>query len=235
MITVSEFDRRFGLELNLVAEHQVVTVHNGIPDVPVSLRADPSHTPPRLVMIARFGPQKDHGTLLRALGELQEHSWHLDLLGDGPLLQETEALAATLGIADRIRFMGQRMDVDQILAASQGFLLVTNWEGFPLSILEAMRAGLPVIASAVGGVSESVLDGETGYLVPRGDVQRLRKRIAELVTDPALRSRLGARGRQHYEQHFTLESAVSKTLAVYQDVLSGLGASAPGKFQTTKT
>jgi glycosyltransferase involved in cell wall biosynthesis len=223
MITVSEFDRRFGLDLNLVAEHQVVTVHNGIPDVPVSLRADPSRTPPRLVMIARFGPQKDHRTLLRALGGLQEQSWRLDLLGDGPLLREMEALAAALGIADRIRFMGQRMDVDQILAASQGFLLVTNWEGFPLSILEAMRAGLPVIASAVGGVSESVLDGDTGYLIPKGDVERLRKRIAELVSDPALRSRLGARGRQHYEQHFTLESAVSKTLAVYQDVLSRRG------------
>ena len=174
-------------------------------------------------MIARFGPQKDHRTLLRALGGLQEQSWRLDLLGDGPLLREMEALAAALGIADRIRFMGQRMDVDQILAASQGFLLVTNWEGFPLSILEAMRAGLPVIASAVGGVSESVLDGDTGYLIPKGDVERLRKRIAELVSDPALRSRLGARGRQHYEQHFTLESAVSKTLAVYQDVLSRRG------------
>jgi glycosyltransferase involved in cell wall biosynthesis len=200
MITVSEFDRRFGLALNLVAEHQVVTVHNGIPDVPAVLRADPSRTPPRLVMIARFGPQKDHRTLLEALGGLQEHSWQLDLLGDGPLLRETEALAATLGIAGRIRFMGQRMDVEQIL--------------------EAMRAGLPVIASAVGGVSESVLDGDSGYLVPRGDIERLRQRIAELVSNPALRTRLGARGRQHYEQHFTLDSAVSKTLAVYQDVLS---------------
>ncbi len=218
MITVSEFDRRFGLDLGLVAEHQVVTVHNGIPDVSAALRADPSRTPPRLVMVARFGAQKDHRTLLTALGGLRDRSWELDLIGDGPLLGEMQTLAAELGIAERVRFLGQRMDVAKILASSQGFVLATNWEGFPLSILEAMRAGLPVIASAVGGVSESVIDGDTGYLVPQGSAEQLRDRIGQVVGDSALRARLGTRGRAYYEQHFTLESAVSKTLAVYDDV-----------------
>jgi glycosyltransferase involved in cell wall biosynthesis len=109
--------------------------------------------------------------------------------------------------------------VDQILAQAQVSLLVTNWEGFPLSILEAMRAGLPVVASSVGGIGESVRDGETGYLVPRGGVELLRDRIERLLADSTLRLRLGASGRTRYEQHFTLGHAVAKTLRVYGDVL----------------
>jgi glycosyltransferase involved in cell wall biosynthesis len=221
IITVSEFDRRLALEAGLVAEDRVVTVHNGMPDVPLRLRADPGRTPVRLVMVARFEPQKDHPTLLRALAGLQEHAWELDLIGDGPLMGEMRSLAATLGIGNRVRFLGQRMDVDQILATAQVGLLVTNWEGFPRSILEAMRAGLPVVASSVGGIDESVGNEESGYLVPRGGVELLRDRIGRLLTDPTLRVRLGAGGRTRYEQHFTLGRFVTKTLAVYRGILAG--------------
>ncbi len=150
IITVSEFDRRLALDARIAAEDRVVMVHNGIPDVPPRLRADPARTPPRLVMVARFGAQKDHSTLLRALAGLLDSPWELDLIGDGPLISDMKLLAATLGVAGRIRFLGQRTDVDQILARAQASLLVTNWEGFPLSILEAMRAGMPVVASSVG-------------------------------------------------------------------------------------
>jgi glycosyltransferase involved in cell wall biosynthesis len=130
-----------------------------------------------------------------------------------------EALAVSLGIRDRVHFLGQRLDVVRILADAQVGLLVTNWEGFPLSILEAMRAALPVVASAVGGVGESVREGKTGFLVPPGQVQPLRDRLEQLLTDSDLRVRLGAQGRAVYEQHFTLDHTVSKTLAVYRDIL----------------
>jgi glycosyltransferase involved in cell wall biosynthesis len=227
IITVSQFDRRLALDAHIAAEGRVVTVHNGMPDVPARLRADPARTPPRLVMVARFGAQKDHPTLLRALAGLLDCPWSLDLIGDGPLMGDMESLAATLGLADRIQFLGQRMDVDQILARAQASLLVTNWEGFPLSILEAMRAGLPVVATSVGGVGESVKDGETGYLVPRGDVDLLRDRIRRLLSSPDMRVGLGTRGRDRYEQHFTLDHSVSKTIAVYRDVLAARSASGP--------
>lgn len=220
IITVSEFDRRLALDARILAADRVVTVHNGMPDVPPSLRADPARTPVRLVMVARFGAQKDHPTLFHALAGLKEHAWELDLIGEGPLRDDTESLAATLGIADRVRFLGQRMDVAEILARAQVSLLVTNWEGFPLSILEAMRAGLPVVASSVGGVEESVRDGETGYTVPRGGVELLRDRIGKLLSDSALRVRLGANGRTRFEQQFTLEHSVTKTLDVYRTVLA---------------
>jgi glycosyltransferase involved in cell wall biosynthesis len=145
----------------------------------------------------------------------------LDLVGEGPLLPDMVSLAAALGIAGRVHFLGQRTDVDQILARAQTCLLVTNWEGFPVSILEGMRAGLPVVASAIAGISESVRDNETGYLVPRGDVELLRDRIRRLLADSALRCRLGSSGRAYYEQHFTLEQSIRKTLAVYEDVVAG--------------
>ncbi len=220
IITVSEFDRRLALDAGIVAADRVVTVHNGIPDVAPTLRADPGRTPARLVMVARFEAQKDHPTLLRALAGLQQHSWQLDLIGNGPLMREMESLASTLGIGARVRFLGQRMDVDQLLAEAQVSLLVSNWEGFPLSILEAMRAGLPVVASSVGGIEESIRDEETGFLVPRGGVELLQGRLARLLTEPELRVRLGAHGRARYEQHFTLSHSVAKTIAVYEDVLA---------------
>jgi glycosyltransferase involved in cell wall biosynthesis len=178
-------------------------------------------------MVARYGAQKDHPTLLRALASLQRHPWELDLIGDGPLMGDTEALARELGLAGRVHFLGQRNDVDRRLASAQISLLITNWEGFPLSILEAMRAGLPVVASDVGGVAESVRDGESGFLVARGDVAQLRDRIERLLADPHLRRRLGASGRERFVRDFTLDVSVAKTLAVYRDTLAGAGAVRP--------
>jgi glycosyltransferase involved in cell wall biosynthesis len=229
IITVSEFDRQLALDARLTTGDRIVTVHNGMPDISPQLRADPSRTPVRLVMVARFGPQKDHRTLLRALAGLQHLSWELDLVGDGPLMGQMELLAASLGIGGRVRFLGQRLDVDELLASAQVSLLVTNWEGLPLSILEAMRAGLPVVASAVAGIGEAVSDGETGYLVPRGDAALVRDRVERLLTDPGLRLRLGGGGRTRYEQHFTLEHFVARTLAVYEDVLSEGTVTAAGR------
>ena len=163
--------------------------------------------------------QKDHATLFQALGGLRHLTWHLDLVGDGPLARASEQLAAKLGIADRITFWGARRDVAERLASAQAFILSSNFEGFPLSVLEGMRAGLPVIASSVGGTSESVDEGETGFLVERGDVTGFRERLAAVIADADLRIRLGARGRQRFEQEFTLERCFAHTLAVYQDVL----------------
>jgi glycosyltransferase involved in cell wall biosynthesis len=219
IITVSEFDRQLAMQAGIAKGHRIVAVYNGMPDVDPALRSDPARTPPRLVMIARFGAQKDHPTLLRALSGLLQHPWTLDLVGDGPLMAQMVAYSKELGLAERVRFLGQRLDVSRILAQAQASLLTTNWEGFPLSILEAMRAGLPVVASSVGGIGEAIQNEETGYLIPRGDVDALKERLGRLLTDPVLRVRLGANGRRRYEEQFTLSQFVSKTLAVYRNVL----------------
>jgi glycosyltransferase involved in cell wall biosynthesis len=228
IIAVSEFDRRLALEHRIVPADRIVTVHNGMPDISPQLRAEPGRTPPRLIMVARLGAQKDHPTLLRALAGLQDHPWEMDLVGEGPLLGEMKALASSLGIGGRVRFLGQRMDVDQLLAGAHASVLATNWEGFPLSILESMRAGLPVVASSVGGIDEAIRDGDTGYLVPRGDVEALRDRIGRLLTAPDLRTRMGSSGRALFEEQFTLDRSVQKTLDVYQDVIARRRAIRPG-------
>jgi glycosyltransferase involved in cell wall biosynthesis len=220
LITVSEFDRRLALDARIAPPDRIVTVHNGMPDVASDLRADPRQTPPRIVMVARFEPQKDHATLIRALGGLKAQSWELDLVGEGPAMPAMQALAANLGIADRIRFLGQRMDVQRLLAQAQIAVLITNWEGLPLSILEAMRAGLPVVASDVGGIAETIHDGETGYLVGRGAVDQVRDSIGRLLADSAQRGGFGAAGRALYERQFTLEHCVTRTLVVYQSVVA---------------
>lgn len=221
IITVSDFDRRLAVAGGVASSHKVVTVHNGMPDVGPELRADPARSPVRLVMVARFEPQKDHATLFLALAGLMHEPWRLDLIGDGPLLSEAQAMSHRLGLAERVRFWGQRLDVDARLAEAQVALLITNWEGFPRSILEAMRAGLPVISSAVGGIAESVRDGETGFTVPQGDVAVLKERLQQLLADPGLRLRMGRRGRQHYERNFTLTHTVERTLAIYREIVTG--------------
>lgn len=218
IITVSEFDRQLALSHGFAAPDKVVTVHNGMPDVSPDLRADPARSPVRIVMTARFEPQKDHRTLFLALARLRQRAWSLDLIGDGPLLPAAESMARDLGIGERVRFWGQRMDVAERLADAQMAVLISNWEGFPRSILEAMRAGLPVVSSGVGGIAESVRDGETGFVVAQGDVQELERRLLLLLDDPALRSRMGAGGREQYEKHFTLEHTVAKTLRIYRDI-----------------
>jgi len=218
VITVSEHDRHLAIRLGVLPARKVVTVHNGMPDVPETLRAGPEREPVRMTMVARFQEQKDHGLLLAALGGLKDVLWELEFIGDGPLQATVEAQARRLGLAERVRFLGLSRDVEQRLAESQLFVLASRWEGFPYTVLEAMRAGLPVVGSDVGGVGEAVLHGETGFLVPRGDEEALRYRLSELLASADLRRRLGRAGRQRFEATFTFERMLDKTAAIYHAV-----------------
>lgn len=219
IIAVSQYDRRLALERGVGSEEKVVTVHNGVRDVGEDLRAAPGEEPPVLVSVARFERQKDHPVLLRALAAVADRRWTLTLVGDGPRTEVMRRLASELGLGDRVDFAGYRADVPEILAGAQAFVLASRWEGFPRSVLEAMRAGLPVAASDVGGVSESVADGRTGFVVPAGDEETLAGRLAELLDDPGLRQRMGRRGRLRYEERFTFRRMFERTRRIYADVL----------------
>ena len=219
IIGVCEQECQLALRFGVAPPHRLLTIHNGMPEVDPSLRARPNMQPPRIVMVARFAEQKDHPTLLRALAGLQHLDWTLDLLGDGPLQFQVEGLAEALGLSSRVRPLGVRTDVAEQLAGAQVFALITNWEGFPRSILEAMRAGLPVLASDVGGVREAVLDGETGYVVPRGDVDALQERLRRLLENPDRRAAMGKAGRSRYEDAFTFECMFEKTFSLYKAIL----------------
>jgi glycosyltransferase involved in cell wall biosynthesis len=127
--------------------------------------------------VGRLYAQKNHALLLRAFAATAraQPNARLAIVGDGELRRQLEAQAAELGIATRVRFLGIRRDVPDALAASDVFVLASNYEGHPLSVMEAMAAGLPVVATAVGGIPELVKQGESGLLVPAGDGEAWRR------------------------------------------------------------
>jgi glycosyltransferase involved in cell wall biosynthesis len=217
MIMVSQANRKLALKRRVGRPDQLITVWNGMPDSPHRAKHGPKDAP-HIVMVARFAAQKDHATLLRALVGV-DCPWKLTFAGDGPLFAETQALAAQLGIADRVAFPGATDRIGELLASSDIFVLSTFFEGLPISILEAMRAGLPVITTDVGGSAEAVTDGENGYLVRIGDSEGMRKRLVSLLEDSRLRVRFGAASRQRFEQDFRLEKTAASTLAVYRAAL----------------
>ena len=224
IITVSDYDRRLALEAKVGSAQRIRTVHNGMPRVdvlpPALLLTDmPPTDAVRLIMVARFDEQKNHLGLLEGLARVANHNWTLELVGDGPLLESVRARAAQLELSDRVVFSGSCNDVARRLAQSDVFVLISNWEGLPLSILEAMRAGLPVIASRVGGVPEAVVDGETGYLVERGDAEGLGQALTRLLESPELRQQMGRQGKTKFEAEFTFDTMLARTLAVYNEVL----------------
>ncbi|MEX2410863.1 MAG: glycosyltransferase family 4 protein, partial [Candidatus Paceibacterota bacterium] len=169
IICVSDYDCSIGLYQLPVQKGLLKTIHNGMPDVESFLMAYPEKSAPvNICMTARFDQPKDHITLLKALKNLT--GYHLHLVGDGPLLHEIRKVAGQFGCLDHITFYGRSEEVAEILSKSQIFTLISNWEGFPRSTLEAMRAGLPVIVSDVGGAAEAIVEGETGFSIARGDV-----------------------------------------------------------------
>jgi len=222
VICVSESERRLALARSLAPLNRLVVIPNGVRDIPDDLRANPGASPPRLVSVARFEAPKDHATMLRAVAELRHLAWELDLVGDGPLEQDCRALAAELGIGPRVRFLGYSTDVAAVLAKAQLMVLSSFSEALPRSVLEAMRAGLPVVASNVGGLPE-LIDGSNGTLVPRGDAGGFSAALGGLIADAPLRSRMGAAARLNYEARFRLEYMIERTASIYELALAGAG------------
>lgn len=143
--------------------------------------------------VARFSLQKNHARLLEAFarGPASDPRARLLLVGKGRLQSEVEKRARDLGLRDKVRFLGLRTDIPEILNAADVFVLSSDWEGNPLSIMEAMSAGKPVISTAVGGVPELVEDGKTGLLIPPGDVESLAQAMRYLLEDSEARTSMG--------------------------------------------
>jgi glycosyltransferase involved in cell wall biosynthesis len=159
-------------------------------------------------------------TATAALAEPAAPRWELDFAGDGPLEAEVRSEACRLRLTDRVQFLGFCTDVRSRLAAAQIFVLTSRFEAFPYSTLEAMRAGLPVVASGTGGIPEAVDDGRTGFLAAPGDAAGLADRLGKLIASAELRSAMGAAGRRRYLERFTFERMVSATLDIYAEALA---------------
>ena len=131
-----------------------------------------------------------------------------------------ERLAAELGLGDAARLLGTRADVPELLATAHCVLLASDYEGCPLSVLEAMAAGVPVVATAVGGIPELVADGETGLLTPRGDAQALARALETVLADRDLAGRLGAEGRLRARRELGRERMGAEVVALYDELLA---------------
>lgn len=177
-----------------------------------------------LVCVANLIPYKGHADLIAALSRLQwRQDWRLLIVGSDPLglSREFAALAASLGIEDKILFLGPRHDIPRILNASDIGVLASHEEGLPNAVLEYMAAGLPVIATSVGGMPDLVVDGETGLLVPPLAPDDLFEATQALLESPDMRRRFGAAGRRRVEQAFGVDVEVSEYDRLYATLAVG--------------
>jgi glycosyltransferase involved in cell wall biosynthesis len=147
-----------------------------------------------VLMVAEFIPRKRHADLLRAFARLELPDVRLVLVGRGPLMEPTRALAAQLGIAERVLLLGQRQDIPSLLRAATLLVLPSQQEGLPRSILEAMALGVPVIGADIRGIRD-LIDGGAGMLAPVGDDERLAQALASMLAHPEAAQAMARRAR----------------------------------------
>jgi glycosyltransferase involved in cell wall biosynthesis len=217
-VCVSELVRQAS-EREGIAPEKLRTILNGIDMTRFAYQGPYDGGP--IVTVARLSPEKDVANLVRGLAVLARTvpAARAEIAGGGACLNELRALAAELGVADRITFLGEVRDVPAVLARAALFVLPSRAEGIPLTLLEAMARGLPVVATRVGGVPEVVVEGETGWLVPPSDPDALAAAIAQVVDDPELGRRLGLAGRRRGERVFDVRRMVADYEAMYRELL----------------
>jgi glycosyltransferase involved in cell wall biosynthesis len=222
-ICVTEADRAAGVAARTCDPDRTVVIANAV-DVDAVPPARHDGDPPRIVTVGRLAWPKDPRTLVRALARLPDRSFSAVIVGDGPDRSGMETEIRELGLESTVELCGARRDVPELLARSDVFALASRSEGGPISILEAMAAGLPVVASDVGGVRELVVEGATGMLVPAGDPDALAAALERLLGDPELRRRLGAAGRERARERFDLSALRRAHLELYARELARRGS-----------
>jgi glycosyltransferase involved in cell wall biosynthesis len=202
---------------------KITVIYNGIECIPPP---DPilSKRPPlpiMLICVGRLSPEKGHHTLLNALACLNtSHTpTNLNLVGEGELQASLAERSAQPDLNGIVHMLGSRRDVPALLANADIFVLPSDWEGVSMALLEAMAAGLPVVATSVGGTPEVVMDGVTGFLVPPRDPEALAGALSRLLLDPDLRQRMGQAGRQRAFDHFNILHTVHQTQALYERLI----------------
>lgn len=177
-----------------------------------------------IATVARFHPVKDHESLIRAFSQLSNQYADVDLLlvGDGELREKSASLVKVLQVEGRVKFLGIRSDVPDILQAVDMFALTSLCEAASLTLLEAMAAGLPVVVTDVGGNPEIVRQTIDGYLAPRQDVPAIAEALQKLLEDPQRAKDMGTSGRERVREHYTLNRTIDRYHQLYQR-LAGLG------------
>jgi glycosyltransferase involved in cell wall biosynthesis len=175
---------------------------------------------PVVTIVAALRPEKNHELFLEMAAQILPQMPHAKFLiiGDGPRREPLEERAAELAISDSIRFLGTRSDVPRLLSTSDVFVLCSHNEANPVSILEAMSVGKPVVSTNVGSIKEVVADGVTGYLVKPGDVAALSGRVAELLDDPLRAVEMGSTARDVVVESWSVDAMVRR----YERLIAGI-------------
>ena len=218
VISVSNYDRKLALQHNIVPARKIIHIHNGVHDAVIDESSADRGDPKKLMMVARFAPPKKQLLLLEALVKLKHLNWEMYFIGDGPEMKEAQEYAALNNIGSRVHFEGARKDVAKFLSKAHISILLSGHEGFPLSILESMRAGLPIIASDVGGIAEAV-GKDNGFLIGLENKELLVSSIEQLIQSPIMQVEMGCKSRELYEQHFTFDKMITQTITYYKKVM----------------
>jgi glycosyltransferase involved in cell wall biosynthesis len=234
VIAVSTPIERRLIERDGVPPHLVTRIPNAVipasdePPDPAGPLPDAWVEGPLVGVVARLQPEKGVANFLKAAARVSEISPRARFLvvGDGPLREELLNLVEHLGISERVRFLGYRTDSRALMGLMDLLVVPSLTEGSPLIVLEAMAAGVPVVASAVGGIPDQVRHGREGILVPPDDPDALGDALGALLRDPAYARRLGEAGRRRTENEFSHETLVRRIEAVYRTAIDG--AAAPG-------
>lgn len=232
-------DRVIGVSQSVVSSHQqedgissdrYLTIYNGadperfnVGGSGEELMDQPPFDEPGLVVgiVGSLTPQKGHRDFLEAalLVSNSIPTARFVVVGEGDLRPDLEELTGRLELSQQVTFMGLRADIPHLLKQFDLFVLSSLWEGTPMTILEAMASGLPIVATRVGGLAEIVVSGETGILVEPGDPKALADAMIDLLRDEPRRHQFGRAGRQRFEAQFTVASMVAQTEALYESLV----------------
>jgi glycosyltransferase involved in cell wall biosynthesis len=226
---VAEAQRSFMAHDRGYPAEKIRIIHNGVD--PSAFRTHTDRSPLRefgldhcdavVGILGSLRPEKDHETFLRAARAVVNQSPRVGFLivGDGECRPRLEALCDELKITANVRFAGMRLDVDRLLRAIDVLAMTSTTECFPMALLEAMASGRPVVCTAVGGVSEIVAHGTTGYLVPAHDPAQVAAQLMRVLADPQEARVMGLAGRDRVQSEFTLDRSVESAQRALAEVV----------------
>lgn len=217
-VTVGHAAARNIERLGALPEGSIEVIHSGVPVVeldPIE-RAGQDFT---IGMLARHDPAKGVDNAIAMMAELGV-GYRLVVIGDGPQTQDLVDLVTELDVGDRVELRGYEPDARRFYTGFDVYLLPSRFEAFPVTVQEAMQAGVPVVATEVGSIREAIDDGETGLIVPVGDIDALASAVRRLHDDPDLLASMGARAAQVGLERFDVDEAVRSWVRLYERVLS---------------
>lgn len=227
LIAVSFSEKQVAIQNKIIPKHKIEVIPNGIelnqfycePDLRCQLRSKlglQNHDEV-IGIISRYIPQKDPLTVVRCAKHVLDVRPSVKFIwcGEGPMREETEALAQKLGVESSFMFLGYRADVVQLMNVFDVLLLASIFEGLPYTILESMATKLPIVATNAVGTRDLIKDGESGFLSPKGDAEGLAQNILKLLQDSSLRHQLGERARVLVEEKYNVSRMITETENIY--------------------